>query len=219
MGATMKNEADPFRRLYDANYQRICSLLARMARPQDAEDLAQAVFAKAAKALPSFRGEAQTSTWLYRIAANVASDWLHSRSSHEAKVTVPFPDPPDQDVSAAPAGSVDVDSQPSPEEELAHKDTRDCIRGEIGKLPDAHRTVLMLSALGGLTDDEIAETLGISQGNAKVRLHRARQEFRKLIEARCDFYQTELSCKPTSPDCCTPSQQPGCSGTDTEAPL
>jgi biotin operon repressor len=78
----------------------------------------------------------------------------------------------------------------------------DCIRREMGKLPDAHRDVLMLSALGGLSDDEIAATLGISKGNVKVRLHRARQEFRKIIAARCDFYRNELSCKPSSPDCC-----------------
>ena len=61
----MKNEAESFRTLYDANSQRVRSLLARMVGPQEAEDLAQAVFAKAAKALPAFRGEAQTSTWLY----------------------------------------------------------------------------------------------------------------------------------------------------------
>ena len=85
---------------------------------------------------------------------------------------------------------------------------RECIRREIGKLPETLRTAFMLSALGGLTDDEIGRTLGISHNNAKVRLHRARQEFKKIIEARCDFYRNELSCKPTSADCCTPSTAP-----------
>src|SRR5271166_4192471 len=121
MGATMRNEADPFRTLYDANYQRFRGLLARMAGPQEAEDLAQAVFAKAAKALPTFRNEAQTSTWLYRIAVNVASDWLRSRSTHEAKVTVPLPDAPDEDMRAAATGA-DVNGQPTPEQELARKE-------------------------------------------------------------------------------------------------
>jgi hypothetical protein len=64
----------------------------------------------------------------------------------------------------------------------------------------------MLSALGGLGDDEIAKTLGISHDAAKVRLHRARQAFKKMIAARCDFYRNELSCKPASPDCCPPAQ-------------
>ena len=81
----------------------------------------------------------------------------------------------------------------------------DCIRGEIGKLSDAYRNIFMLSALGGLSNEEIAQTLGISEGNARVRLHRARQEFKKIIETRCDFYRNELSCKPSSPDCCARS--------------
>ena len=83
----------------------------------------------------------------------------------------------------------------------------DCIRGEIGKLPDSLRTVFMLSALGGLTDDEIARTLDISYNNTKVKLHRARQEFKKIIAERCEFYRNELSCKPASPDCCSPANK------------
>jgi RNA polymerase sigma-70 factor (ECF subfamily) len=205
MGAAMKDVVS-FRMLYDANHERVRRFLVRLVGPQEAEDLTQTVFAKAAKALPGFRGDAQTSTWLYRVAANVAADWLRGRPAHEAKLTVSLPDGSDEDMRVAATGSADVDSQSSPERELARNDMRDCIRGEIGKLPEDHRTVFMLSALGGLTDNEIAETLGISQGNAKVRLHRARQAFKKIIEARCDFYRAELSCKPTSPDCCAPSQ-------------
>jgi len=45
-------------------------------------------FAKATRALPQFRGDARTSTWLHRIAANVAFDWLRGRSAREAKLTV-----------------------------------------------------------------------------------------------------------------------------------
>jgi RNA polymerase sigma-70 factor (ECF subfamily) len=201
----MMHTADPFRALYDANHGRVRRLLARMVGPQDAEDLTQAVFAKAAAALPSFRGEAEPWTWLYRIATNIASDWLRSRSTHEAKLTVPLADGSDEDMRAAAIGVAEVDGRPSPEQELANKDVHACIRGEIGKLPDGHRDVLMLSALGGLSEDEISQTLGISKANAKVRLHRARQEFKKIIAARCDFYQNELSCKPSSPDCCAPS--------------
>jgi RNA polymerase sigma-70 factor (ECF subfamily) len=202
MAASMQNETEPFRTLYETNVQPICRLLARMVGSEEAEDLAQTVFAKAAKGLPAFRGEAEASTWLYRIAVNVASDWLRSRPAHEAKLTVPLPDQSDEEICATTAGPADYDNQPSPEKELARKDMQDCIRGEIGKLPEAHRAIFMLSALGGLTDEQIAQTLGISQANAKVRLHRARQEFKKIIASRCDFYRNQLSCKPTSPDCC-----------------
>jgi RNA polymerase sigma-70 factor (ECF subfamily) len=201
----MKHTTDPFRTLYDANQERVRRLLARIAGWQEAEDLTQIVFAKAAKALSSFRSDAEMSTWLYRIAANVASDWLRSRSTHEAKLTVPLADASGDNIPTAAIGRQDIDSQPSPEQRLSHRDMRYCIRGEIGKLADVYRDVLMLSALGGLSDDEVAQTLGISKGNVKVRLHRARQEFRKIIEARCDFYCNELSCKPSSPECCVGS--------------
>ena len=127
----------------------------------------------------------------------------------EAKKTVPLPDASNEDKSAAVIDSAAIDMRPSPEQELTRKDMNDCIRGEIGKLPDTYRDVFMLSALSGLTDEEIGQTLGISQGNAKVRLHRARQEFKKIIESRCDFYRNELSCKPSSPDCCASSTPSG----------
>jgi len=199
----MTQTVDAFRTLYIANHERVRRVLARLVGPQEAEDLTQTVFAKAAKALPTFRGDADASTWLHRIAANVATDWLQSRSTHEAKVTVPLPGQSDDETGVTALGSTDVDGSPSAEQLLSNKEMRDCIRREIGKLPQTLRTVFMLSALGGLTDEEIGRTLDISHNNTKVRLHRARQEFKKIIEARCDFYRNELSCKPASPDCCS----------------
>ena len=174
--SAVKNEADTFQRLYDANHQRVCRFLARTAGPQEAEDLAQIVFAKAARALPNFRGDAQMSTWLYRIAANVASDWLRGRSALEDKVTVQLPNALDHAACGQSASSASQEHQTSPEQELIRKEMRDCIRQLIGQLPEKDWTVLVLGELGGFTDDEVAQTLGISRGNAKVRLHRARAQ-------------------------------------------
>jgi RNA polymerase sigma-70 factor, ECF subfamily len=198
------NAADPFRTLYDANHRRVHRLLARIAGPQEAEDLTQAVFAKAAAALPQFRGEAQTATWLYRIAANAASDWLRGRSAHEAKATVPLPDALDR--GEGDAGLAALVSRQTPEQDLARKDMAGCIRAEIAQLPEIHRDVLILGELGGLSDEEVAATLGLTRSNAKVRLHRARQELKKAIQSRCDFYRVELSCAPSSPVCCPPAK-------------
>ena len=204
----MTQTVDAFRTLYAANHERVRRVLARLVGPLEAEDLTQTVFAKAAKALPTFRGDADASTWLHRIATNVASDWLHSRSTHESKVTVPLPGQSDDDTGVAALDSTDVDGGPSAEQLLSNKEMRDCIHREIGKLPETLRTVFMLSALGGLTDEEIGRVLGISHNNIKVRLHRARREFKKIIEVRCDFYRNELSCKPASPDCCSGANKP-----------
>jgi RNA polymerase sigma-70 factor, ECF subfamily len=201
-------EPDPFRTFYDANHDRVYRLLGRMVGPSEAEDLTQIVFAKATRALPQFRGDAQVSTWLYRIAANVASDWLRSRSAREAKLTVHLPEVVDDATSQGSASVALLDIQSSPEQKLVRKEMRDCIRGEIGQLPEGNREVLVLGELGGLTDDEVAQSLGISRANARVRLHRVRAQLKKAIEARCDFYRLELSCVPSSPACCSRAALP-----------
>ena len=202
MGAETAIKSDVFGTLYGANHDRVHRLLVRIVGLQEADDLTQIVFAKAAKALPQFRGNAQASTWLYRIAANVAADWLRSRPAREAKLTVHLPEALDGATGDGRASGALTDIQPSPEQRLVRKEMRDHIRREIGQLPEGNREALILGELGGLTDDEVAQTLGISLANAKVRLHRARAQLKKAIGARCDFYRTELSCAPNSPACC-----------------
>lgn len=210
----MRQEADPFRVLYVENRERVRRLLERIVGPQEAEDLTQTVFAKAASALPGFRGEAQPSTWLYRIAANVASDWLRSRSAREAKVTVGLPAARDDDVGEANVDTTRSRKARSPEQALIRNEMNDCIRQVIAALPDNHRAVLVLGALGGFSDDDIARTLQISRSNAKVRLHRARAELKQALDRRCDFYHNEdneLACEPKPGACGASSTQSGCS--------
>jgi RNA polymerase sigma-70 factor (ECF subfamily) len=206
MNAETTNEADRFRTLYDANHDRVHRLLGRIAGPHDAEDLTQIVFAKAATALPLFRGDARASTWLYRIAANVASDWLRGRAAREAKLTVHLPE--GGETGQAGATIAVPDPQSSPEQRLVRKEMHDHIRRKIGQLPEGSREVLILGQLGGLTDDEVAQALGISLANVKVRLHRARAQLKQAIGARCQFYRTELSCAPSSQACCAPATLP-----------
>jgi RNA polymerase sigma-70 factor (ECF subfamily) len=207
MGIGLRVAETDFRAIFDANQQRVRALLTRMVGRQEAEDLAQITFAKAAHALPTFHGDADVSTWLHRIAVNVALDWLRSRTAQEAKLTIPLPGPSAEEMGALASAAV-IDRPRTPDQEVAQKDVHDCIRAEIAKLPPQYKEVLTLSFLGQLNDTEIAETLGITPGSAKVRLHRARQEFKKIIEPRCNFYQSEFSCKPTSPDCCDSAQAP-----------
>jgi RNA polymerase sigma-70 factor (ECF subfamily) len=86
---------------------------------------------------------------------------------------------------------------------------QDCIRAEIAHLAESHRQVLILGELGGLSDQEVARTLGISLANTKVKLHRARAQLKKAIAARSEFYRIELSCAPSSPTCCPPAPPSG----------
>lgn len=215
MSSAIEAEPESFRVLYEANQQRVRHLLTRMVGPQEAEDLTQIVFAKAAQALPRFRGEATTATWLYRIAANTAADWLRSRPGHEAKLTVSLPDTPEGEAGAGLSSSP-PERAASPEQQLIRREMNDCIRGVVANLPERHRTILMLGELGGLAEDEIAGALGISRSNAKVRLHRARLQLKEALNSTCDFYRdedNEFACEPKPAAACTAASRSACSGT------
>jgi RNA polymerase sigma-70 factor, ECF subfamily len=67
----------------------------------------------------------------------------------------------------------------------------DCINEYIDALPSNYKTVLVLSDLEGLANKEVAEILGISEDNAKIRIHRARTRLKKALKSGCDFYYTE----------------------------
>lgn len=210
----MKTEADQtFQQLHDENHDRVHRLLARIVGPQEAEDLTQVVFANAARGLPKFRGAAQPSTWLYRIAAHAASDWLRSRSAKEARATDQLPAALLNGENEPNVLSAWVTTPASPERDMMRKEMNECIRAVIGQLPEKQRTVLMLRELAGLANDEVAETLGISPANAKVRLHRARTELRKMLQVRCDFSRNddnEFVCEPKPTAYCTPSNSSNC---------
>jgi len=66
-----------------------------------------------------------------------------------------------------------------------------CIQDFIGKLPESYRTVLVLGEMESLSNNEIAEILGLSLGTVKIRLHRARAKLRQELESNCDSYWVE----------------------------
>jgi len=66
-----------------------------------------------------------------------------------------------------------------------------CIRGFVENLPTDYRSVVVLSELEELSNQQIAEVLGISLATVKIRLHRARALLKKEFATRCDFYQDE----------------------------
>ena len=208
-------DAARFNRLYAANHERIRRMLARTAGPEEAEDLTQIVFAKAARSLAGFRGDARESTWLFRIAANVAADWLRARATKQAMATVSL-----GGAGADAPGLADRDPHIQAADDpldraLFREEMGDCLLDLVEQLPDRHREVLVLGPLGGLTDAEIAQALGISRGSARVRLHRARAAFRAVLEARCDFSRDEfdeLVCEPKPSHCTGACAEPEPSG-------
>ena len=176
-----------FQNVYGEFHPKIQRYLSRLVGPNEAEDVTQEVFAKVSQALPQFRGDSSLSTWIYRIATNTAYDRLRSPSFQ-------------------PAGEVPVDGvapvpDPSPgvEQKLVRTEMNDCIGEYIAGLPVSYRSVVVLSEHEGLTNQEIADALGVSVATVKIRLHRARARLKKELGRGCDFYRdgrNEFACAP-----------------------
>jgi RNA polymerase sigma-70 factor (ECF subfamily) len=160
----------------------------------EAEDLTQSVMLKISEGLPDFRGDSNVSTWIYRIATNTALDKLRGRMrpiSSSAELDADEPDVPP----AARSESVETAA--------IREEMNACIREFIERLPESHKTVMVLSELEGFKNAEIAAILGVNLGIVKIRLHRAREQLRKELETGCHFYRDqceELACdrKPTA---------------------
>ncbi len=195
----MTTEKPDFREVHDTLRPRVLRFLARMAGEAEAEDLAQEVFEKVSRSLENFRGDSELSTWVYRIATNTALDRLRRRGAPAGSV-----DPSAAEVADAETGrNIWTGETPQTlENRVIRGEMNACIREIINGLPENYRTVIILGDLEGFQDREIAEILGLSLRNAKIRLHRARVQLRKALEKACIFYRSEeneLACDRKGP--------------------
>ena len=176
-----------FPAIYEVFQPKILRYLTRLIGEAEAEDLTQEVLIKVSDALPNFRGESQLSTWIYRIATNATLDRLRSPSYKRIV----------QNCSANAEAEVDErnaltgEKPPAVEPQVFRKEMNECIQGFIQKRPENYRIVLVLSEFEGLKDSEIAETLGISPGAVKIRLHRAKERLKEELGANCESYWLE----------------------------
>ncbi len=177
-------------RIYAEHHARILRYLTRMVGAQDAEDLAQEVFIRAAKAYDGFRHEAKIETWLYRIATHVAVDRLRGTALRRETML------------GEELGEVAEDGREAGstlEEKTLRRAANECIRNVIYGLPENYRTPLILSELEGFTNREIAEILEVSLDTVKIRLHRAKDKLKKALLDACQFSRderNELTCDP-----------------------
>jgi len=176
-----------FPKIYETFQPKILRYLSRLVGEDEAEDLAQEVFVKAHRALDNFRGECRLSTWLYRIATNAAFDKLRSPSYQGGSVTSYLDDLIDSDEGEIEDQSICTEEKkPLVEQQLVRTEMNECIQGFIEKLPSDYRMVLVLSDLEELTNNAIAEILGVSLATVKIRLHRARMRLKGELQKHCD---------------------------------
>lgn len=176
-----------FASVFHEYQQPIYNYLLRMTENQaEAEDLTQETFIRVHRSLPTFRGEASLSTWLYRIATNVSLDYFRRSSTRQAKASFSF-----EETDLDPKWVID-ELTSSPEQLAADQSEMSvCVEDFIQHLPPTYRAVLVLHDLQGLKNREIADVLDCPLSTVKIRLHRARTKLRGDLNAGCDFDHDE----------------------------
>lgn len=148
---------------------------------EDARDAVQDAFIAAFRSIGRFESTARLSTWLHRIVINAALMKLRSRrrkpeedietylprfleDGHQVEASVPW-------------------TESSAETALERTETAGLVRAAIDRLPESYRVVLMMRDIEELSTEETAQMLGLTPNAVKIRLHRARQALRTLLDA------------------------------------
>ena len=146
----------------------------------ECQDIAQDSFIKAFRAIQNFRGDSQFYTWLYRIAANTAKNYLASRARKSPGYSV------DVDDAQYFEGESGLKEYSNPENLLLTDEIKTTIFSAIENLPDDLKSAITLRELDGLSYEEIAEVMDCPIGTVRSRIFRARdaidKELRPLLE-------------------------------------
>lgn len=158
-----------FRRWLDAHLGLMLKIVRGCAAPSDQDDLFQDVLLQLWTSIPAFRGEAKETTWIYRVAFNTALAWRRSEKRRRVKHEQFF--------------QLDV----SPKEQASHADALPQqelvtqLYTAIRELPKVDAS-LALMHLDGLSYQEMAEVLGISENYVGVKLNRIRQQLAEKMK-------------------------------------
>ena len=157
-----------FERLYRNHVNRVMSICTRMCGSRvKGEELTQDVFVRAWEKLPQFRGDAQFSTWIHRVAVNIAlTDRKNEARNRKRLVEDESKDgeTPLQKASVTPGWGDRMD-----------------ITAAMESLPKGARQIFVLHDIEGYKHEEIAEMCGITAGGSKAQLHRARLLLREAL--------------------------------------
>ncbi len=159
----------------------------RVADPASAEDILQDVFVRIQKKLGKLRDPAKLQGWLYLITRNAIIDHYRTR-----KETVEVP----EFLAAEPN---------SDEPEL--EELKAAFRRMIYSLPEPYREALLFTVFDGLTQQQLAERVGISLSAAKSRVQRGREQLKAMLEECCSFEFDRrgkvIGCEPRTKASCT----------------
>jgi RNA polymerase sigma-70 factor (ECF subfamily) len=141
---------------------------------QLAEDISQESFIKAYRSIDSFREESAFYTWLYRITANTAKNYLVSKGRRKESSISELSISENEDFFELPTND-------SPEQILMAQSLKDTIYDALSGLPEDTRTALSLREFEGLNYEEIAEIMNCPVGTVRSRIFRGREALENLI--------------------------------------
>jgi RNA polymerase sigma-70 factor (ECF subfamily) len=170
------HEAEPpndLEAIYRAHVQQVARWASRLGGPGiEAEDVAQEVFLTVQRLVPEFRGDAELTTWLYRITANAVR---HRRRKERWRRWLGGAPP--EAIAQLPSKAL------NPLETLESSEATELVYRVLDGLPERYRTVLILSDLEGLSGAELERLIGVKAATLRVRLHRARAAFAERLHA------------------------------------
>jgi RNA polymerase sigma-70 factor (ECF subfamily) len=142
---------------------------------EDAEDVMQEAFLKSYTNLDRFQGDSRFYTWLVRIAVNEALMKLRKRRPNQVSLDEPLTNGED------PVFREIVDWGPSPEKKFAQTELNEILNGVISELDPIFRVTFLLRDVEGVSTEETAQILSISEAAVKSRLLRARLKLRQKL--------------------------------------
>lgn len=160
-----------FRAFVQQYQDKVFNLVFRMlGDAQEAEDLSQEVFITVFKSIDSFRGDAQFSTWLYRIAVNHCKNrfkYMKRRARGRTQTL--------EDVHEGAMNDNPLQGRlPRPDNMALGKELESVVQRAIAALDEEHRVLIILRDIEHMPYGEIATITGLNAGTVKSRLHRAR---------------------------------------------
>lgn len=143
-----------------------------------AEELAQEVFLRVYRARSSYRAEARFTTWLYRIATNLAVN--HARDTkHERSAQTVYLDQPDEESGTTPDLA---DDELTIEQQMLRDERMAAIRKHVMALPERQRTAVLMHKYQGMDYRQIGEVLKLSESATKSLLFRAYETLREKLK-------------------------------------
>lgn len=142
---------------------------------EDALDVAQEAFAKVFTNIQQFKEESSFYTWLYRIVVNLAIDRQRQKSRQ------PLFERDSDNGEESRIALIPAETNTDPYEQIKEKEMSEHIRAAIAQLTPAHKAVILLREVEGLSYEEISDMLQCSRGTVMSRLHYARKRLQALL--------------------------------------